>query len=139
MTFDRVFDTFNLNPQMEINPSTLFQKSPMPAFHSVLTNFQVILANKGDIDAVFSYLPSETLFGQEFTFVPTQGIVRPGGYQAIQVFILSCGAECQYKCNTHQLSYGKVEIKIFSIAKHFFFMIVCEYYVTVIFSMQLTV
>ena len=47
--------------------------------------FQVILCNKGDIDAVFSFLPSTSQFGAQFSFVPTQGIVTAGGYQAIQV------------------------------------------------------
>lgn len=46
---------------------------------------QVVLANKGDIDAVFSYIHSQSMFGPLFTFSPSQGIVRPGGYQAVKV------------------------------------------------------
>ncbi len=46
---------------------------------------QVILCNKGDIDAVFKLLPLDTQFGPQFSFYPAQGIVIPGGYQAIQV------------------------------------------------------
>jgi len=46
---------------------------------------QVVLCNKGDIDAVFQLLPSDTQFGPQFSFSPAQGIVIPGGYQAIQV------------------------------------------------------
>eukprot|EP00794_Sanderia_malayensis_P018879 gene18879-20779_t len=47
--------------------------------------YEVIMKNSGDIDAVFSYIDSETLFGQQFVFAPTEGIVMPGGYQAIQM------------------------------------------------------
>ena len=43
------------------------------------------MCNKGDIDAVFKLLPSNTQFGPQFSFFPAQGIVIPGGYQAIQV------------------------------------------------------
>ena len=43
------------------------------------------MKNVGDIDAVFGYMPSESLFGQQFEFTPSQGIIVPGGYQAIQV------------------------------------------------------
>jgi hypothetical protein len=46
------------------------------------------LANKGDIDAVYSLLPSDTMFGPQFSFTPAQGIVVPGGYQAIQVHVV---------------------------------------------------
>ena len=46
---------------------------------------QVVLANKGDIDAVFSYIHSQSMFGPLFKFSPSQGIVRPGGYQAVKV------------------------------------------------------
>ena len=50
-----------------------------------MVQLQVVLANKGDIDAVFSYIHSQSMFGPLFTFSPSQGIVRPGGYQAIKV------------------------------------------------------
>ena len=46
---------------------------------------QVILCNKGDIDAVFRLVLPNTQFGPQFSFYPSQGIVIPGGYQAIQV------------------------------------------------------
>lgn len=42
----------------------------------------------GDIDAVFKLLPSNTQFGPQFSFLPAQGIVIPGGYQAIQVRVI---------------------------------------------------
>ena len=50
---------------------------------------QVILCNKGDIDAVFKLIPPNTQFGPQFSFTPAQGIVIPGGYQAIQVIKVS--------------------------------------------------
>ena len=46
-----------------------------------------VLANKGDIDAVFSYIHSQSMFGPLFTFSPSQGIVRPGGYK-VSRFVL---------------------------------------------------
>ena len=45
------------------------------------------MKNIGDIDAVFSYMQSESPFGQQFEFTPSQGIIIPGGYQAIQVLL----------------------------------------------------
>lgn len=50
-----------------------------------LNVLQVILCNKGDIDAVFRLVLPNTQFGPQFSFYPSQGIVIPGGYQAIQV------------------------------------------------------
>lgn len=52
--------------------------------HSVHT-YEVILANKGDIDAIFSFVPSNTVFGPCFNFNPSEGIVMPDGHQAIQI------------------------------------------------------
>ena len=49
--------------------------------------FQIILANKGDIDAGFEYVATETLFGKQFIFIPDCGVVKAGDYQAIQVNI----------------------------------------------------
>lgn len=48
-------------------------------------SYEVVLVNKGDIDAVYSYIQSQSMFGPLFTFTPSQGIVRPGGYQALKV------------------------------------------------------
>ncbi|XP_057292027.1 hydrocephalus-inducing protein-like [Hydractinia symbiolongicarpus] len=52
-------------------------------------SYEVVIANKGDIDAVFSYVPSNTLFGQQFSFSPSQGIVRAGDHQAVQIIFNS--------------------------------------------------
>ena len=47
--------------------------------------YELVLANKGDIDAIFTLQTSTTVFGQKFTFNPSEGIVMPDGHQAIQV------------------------------------------------------
>ena len=47
--------------------------------------YEIVLANKGDIDAIFSLIPSKTVFGPCFTFNPAEGIVMPEGHQAVQV------------------------------------------------------
>ncbi|XP_068693384.1 hydrocephalus-inducing protein homolog [Montipora foliosa] len=52
-------------------------------------SYEVILCNKGDIDAVFKLIPPSSQFGPQFAFLPAQGIVIPGGYQAIQISFCS--------------------------------------------------
>ncbi|XP_071173399.1 hydrocephalus-inducing protein homolog isoform X10 [Mytilus edulis] len=47
--------------------------------------YEIILANHGDIDAIYSVLPKHTIFGPCFTFDPSEGIVMPGGHQAIAI------------------------------------------------------
>ena len=47
--------------------------------------YEVVLANKGDIDAIFSLIPPQTVFGPCFVFNPSEGIVMPDGHQAIGV------------------------------------------------------
>ena len=54
-------------------------------FVNSIHTYEVVLANKGDIDAIFSVLPSNTIFGPKFSFNPAEGIVMPDGHQAIQV------------------------------------------------------
>lgn len=46
---------------------------------------QVILSNQGDIDATFNLLPNHSTFGPLFQFSPSEGIVVPGGHQAIKI------------------------------------------------------
>lgn len=48
-------------------------------------SYEIVLANKGDIDAIYSVLPNSSLFGPCFSFNPAEGIVMPGGHQAIQI------------------------------------------------------
>lgn len=47
--------------------------------------YEIILINKGDIDAIYSVMPTKTIFGPCFSFNPAEGIVMPGGHQAIQI------------------------------------------------------
>ncbi|CAL1528045.1 unnamed protein product [Lymnaea stagnalis] len=47
--------------------------------------YEIVIANKGDIDAIFSVVPKTTIFGPCFAFNPSEGIVMPGGHQAIEV------------------------------------------------------
>lgn len=43
------------------------------------------MENKGDIDASYALVPSNTLFGPKFTFNPSSGQLLPDGLQAIQI------------------------------------------------------
>ena len=47
--------------------------------------YEVILENKGAIEASFSLLPLTLLFGLNFTFAPSSGVIRPGKLQALQI------------------------------------------------------
>ncbi|XP_035827636.1 hydrocephalus-inducing protein [Aplysia californica] len=47
--------------------------------------YEIVIANKGDIDAIYSVVPNTSIFGPCFAFNPAEGIVMPGGHQAIQV------------------------------------------------------
>ncbi|XP_070194710.1 hydrocephalus-inducing protein homolog isoform X4 [Littorina saxatilis] len=51
--------------------------------------YEIVMANKGDIDAIYSVLPNSSIFGPCFSFNPAEGIVMPGGHQAIQVAFAS--------------------------------------------------
>lgn len=51
--------------------------------------YEVVIENKGDIEAVYSLTPSESLFGPKFTFAPSQGVLSPGQLQAIQVMTIA--------------------------------------------------
>ena len=47
--------------------------------------YEVIVYNRGDIDALFSIGTNKNVFGPCFTFNPSEGIVMPDAHQAIQV------------------------------------------------------
>jgi len=47
--------------------------------------YEIVMANKGDIDAIYNLIPSKTVFGKCFSFNPAESIVMPGAHQAIQV------------------------------------------------------
>lgn len=75
-----------IGPQVHFSLDTLDIGS---VFINSQHSYEVILCNMGDIDAVFKLLPSNTQFGPQFSFLPAQGIVIPGGYQAIQIHFCS--------------------------------------------------
>ena len=54
-------------------------------FVNSMHTYEVVIANNGDIDAIFSIIPSKSVFGPCFVFNPSEGIVMPEGHQAIQV------------------------------------------------------
>ncbi len=70
--------------------------------------YEVVLRNKGYIDAIFSIQPKKTLFGQCFTFNPTEGIVEPKGVQAIQVSHHQDKEEEESKCLNMKLKMRKI-------------------------------
>ena len=47
--------------------------------------YEIVMANKGDIDAIYTLLPSKTTFGKCFSFNPAESILMPGAHQAIHV------------------------------------------------------
>ncbi|XP_074644164.1 hydrocephalus-inducing protein homolog [Tubulanus polymorphus] len=54
-------------------------------FVNSMHTYEVVLANKGDIDAIFNVIIPKTIFGPKFSFNPPEGIVMPEGHQAILV------------------------------------------------------
>ena len=52
--------------------------------------YEIVLENKGDIEAVYSLEPSDSLFGPKFTFAPSSGVLHPGQLQGIQVRFFCC-------------------------------------------------
>lgn len=47
--------------------------------------YEIVMANKGDIDAIYTLLPNKSSFGKCFAFNPAESILMPGAHQAIQV------------------------------------------------------
>lgn len=47
--------------------------------------YEIVMANKGDIDAIYSLQPAHTPLGRCFTFNPAESIIMPGAHQAINV------------------------------------------------------
>jgi hydrocephalus-inducing protein len=71
-----------------IGPSVQFSFDEMDIGNIFVNSqhiYEVVLANKGNIDAIFSLVPSNTVFGPCFQFNPSEGIVMPDGHQAIQI------------------------------------------------------
>jgi hydrocephalus-inducing protein len=47
------------------------------------------MSNKGFIDAIFSVNLLNSQFGKCFSFEPNEGLISPGGYQAISIVFKS--------------------------------------------------
>ena len=47
--------------------------------------YEVVMANKSFIDAIFTLVVAKTQFGKLFSFEPNEGIISPGGYQSISI------------------------------------------------------
>jgi hydrocephalus-inducing protein len=47
--------------------------------------FEVVLANKGFIDAIYSVNIPNTAFGKFFSFEPNEGLISPNSYQAVSI------------------------------------------------------
>ena len=57
----------------------------------------MILENKGGIEAMYNITPSNnSLFGPNFSFSPNEGVLHPGGLQAIQVCNNTCSTQLMY-------------------------------------------
>uniref|UniRef100_A0A8D0KUC9 HYDIN/VesB/CFA65-like Ig-like domain-containing protein n=1 Tax=Strix occidentalis caurina TaxID=311401 RepID=A0A8D0KUC9_STROC len=48
-------------------------------------SYEVVLFNKGAMDAVFNLVPPATALGSCFTFLPQKGIILPDGLQVIRI------------------------------------------------------
>ncbi|XP_039769505.1 hydrocephalus-inducing protein homolog isoform X2 [Ornithorhynchus anatinus] len=71
-----------------MGPKTVFNFDMLDigkAFVGSRHSYEAILSNKGGIDALFNLIPPSTALGSCFTFNPNEGIIEPGGVQAIQI------------------------------------------------------
>ena len=47
--------------------------------------YEVVLANRGFIDAIYSVAAPGTKFGQFFSFEPNEGLISPSSFQAVSI------------------------------------------------------
>ncbi|KAG8562376.1 hypothetical protein GDO81_015657 [Engystomops pustulosus] len=47
--------------------------------------YEVVLANQGAIDGIYSLVPHTSALATSFAFTPSEGIILPNGHQAIQI------------------------------------------------------
>jgi hydrocephalus-inducing protein len=47
--------------------------------------FEIVMANSGAVDAIFTLIPPTSTLGRCFRFDPSEGIVMPDAHQAIRV------------------------------------------------------
>ena len=73
---------FGQGPKLDFNYDSVdIGKCFVTSHHT----YEIVLRNRGEIDGIFTFIPSKTAFGSMFNFTPTEGIVMPGGYQLIEV------------------------------------------------------
>jgi len=48
-------------------------------------SYELVMANVGPIDAMFTLIPPTSALGRCFQFNPSEGILMPGGHQAVSV------------------------------------------------------
>ena len=73
-----------------------------PSLPPLARGVKVTLENRGEVETSYSLVKPDTLFGPKFTFTPHEGILQPGGLQAIEVSSLGRVPECQQ--STHSLT-----------------------------------
>ena len=79
--------------------SSLLSTFPLPTL-PLAGGVKVTLENRGEVEASYALVKPDTLFGPKFTFTPQEGILQPGGLQAIEVgwlectYVLGCSTEC---------------------------------------------
>ncbi|KAM8861524.1 hydrocephalus-inducing protein homolog isoform 3-T3 [Synchiropus picturatus] len=71
-----------LGPRLELNYHFMDMKT---VFQNDNDSYEVMLSNKGLIDAAFQMLSPNTTFGRCFSFSPEEGVVIPGACQIVQV------------------------------------------------------
>jgi len=58
--------------------------------------YELVMANVGPIDAIFTMIPATSAVGRCFQFNPSEGILMPGGHQAVSV-AFSCQVVGDFK------------------------------------------
>lgn len=56
-----------------------------PLLPPLACGVKVTLENRGEVEALYALVTPDTLFGPKFNFTPHEGILQPGGLQAIEV------------------------------------------------------
>jgi len=75
-----------IGPQLQLSFDTLdIQNVFVNSSHA----YEVILQNQGDVEGVYCLVPPTTLFGPNFSFTPSSGVLQPGRLQAIQISFCS--------------------------------------------------
>jgi hydrocephalus-inducing protein len=71
-----------LGPKLQFSFDTLdIQNVFVESSHS----YEVVLENKGEVEAAYSLVLPNSLFGPKFQFTPDEGLLQPGELQAIEI------------------------------------------------------